>query len=226
MIEIVIARYDEDLNWLIPYSKQFKITIYNKGPEIEQSLHNEFFDVINLQNIGREAHSYLIHIVKNYGKMDDVVLFLQGRISDEMDHVYEHPHMYVDEALKYGFSAKHISFYSPVGWFHDFDPSKIPTLQKLPPGQLDILEYIREYIGPIPPCTTHSLRGCFAASSESISSRPLEFYIRLLKSIPEINNPVEIHYLERLWGFIFSRNKNLMKLFGLPDYYTNCFLNG
>ena len=59
-IEIVISRYNEDIQWTEKY-KQF-VTIYNKG-------NDPIDDAISLINVGREAHTYLHHIVHNYDNL-------------------------------------------------------------------------------------------------------------------------------------------------------------
>jgi hypothetical protein len=72
--EIVVARYNENLDWLkkIKKSKDIKITVYNKG--------KDDIDVpfIKLPNIGRESHTYLYHIIHNYDKLADQTIFCQG----------------------------------------------------------------------------------------------------------------------------------------------------
>ena len=72
--EIVIARYNENLDWLkkIKKSKDLKITVYNKGPnDIDVPF-------IPLPNIGRESHTYLYHIIHNYDNLADQTIFCQG----------------------------------------------------------------------------------------------------------------------------------------------------
>ena len=72
--EIVVARYNENLDWLkkIKKSKDIKITVYNKGlPDIS-------IDAINLPNTGRESGTYLYHIINNYDKLADQTIFCQG----------------------------------------------------------------------------------------------------------------------------------------------------
>ena len=75
---LIISRFNEDINWLKEI-KGFKIIIYNKGNKLSN---NKFKNIINLKNVGRESHTWLYHIVKNYGVLDDVTIFLQGRIDD------------------------------------------------------------------------------------------------------------------------------------------------
>lgn len=73
-LEIVVARYNENLDWLkdIKKSKDIKITVYNKG--------NDDITVpfIPLPNIGRESHTYLYHIINNYENLADQTIFCQG----------------------------------------------------------------------------------------------------------------------------------------------------
>ena len=70
--EIVVARYNENLDWLKLLSEKVKITIYNKG-------NNDIdFPFIALPNIGRESHTYLYHIITNYNNLADRTIFCQG----------------------------------------------------------------------------------------------------------------------------------------------------
>ena len=66
-MDIVVARYTEDLGWLDAFNG-FNIFIYNKGRDGTG---------IKLDNIGREANTYLYHIVNNYNNLNDSC-FLQG----------------------------------------------------------------------------------------------------------------------------------------------------
>ena len=70
MTGIVVARYNEDIKWLDEFNN-FNVHLYNKG---DDNLENS----TKLPNIGREAHTYLTHIVENYDNLDDVIIFTQG----------------------------------------------------------------------------------------------------------------------------------------------------
>ena len=59
---IVVARYNEDIEWLNNYKN---VIIYNKGEKV-QTKHK----VIELPNIGREAHTIFYHICENYENLD------------------------------------------------------------------------------------------------------------------------------------------------------------
>jgi hypothetical protein len=77
-MELVIARYNEDIDWINLISSDVSIKLYNKGDDISH-------ENIKLANIGRESHTYLTYLVENYDRIpDDGVIFTQGR---PFDHV-------------------------------------------------------------------------------------------------------------------------------------------
>lgn len=74
---IVVAHYQEDLNWLhgIP-----DVLVYSKGPHPPPG-------AIQLHNQGREACTYLDHLIRNYDNLAPVTLFTQGHPFDHVHHV-------------------------------------------------------------------------------------------------------------------------------------------
>lgn len=76
-MEVVIARYNESLKWM--RNMDFpRCVIYNKGETMPGT--------IQRPNIGREAETYLYHIITNYESLADWTLFLQG---NPLDHSRE-----------------------------------------------------------------------------------------------------------------------------------------
>jgi hypothetical protein len=71
-VEIVIARYNEDISWINKIPSKTKITIYNKG------IDDIKYPSIKLPNVGRESHTYLTHIIDNYDNLADTTIFTQG----------------------------------------------------------------------------------------------------------------------------------------------------
>jgi hypothetical protein len=125
-IEIIIARYNEDLDWLKKIPKEFKITIYNKGQDdIENIPPNA--TIIKLPNIGRESHTYLYHIIENYDKLADKTIFCQG------DSIFHSPDfLKLLKNTKYFEPIQPLSaYYWPDGKepHYFFNPPK-PTLEK------------------------------------------------------------------------------------------------
>lgn len=78
-IKIVVARYNEDVSWLSDI--QHDKIVYNKGNFLENT--------IVLKNIGREALTYLYHIVENYDNISEWTVFLQGNPFDHCKNIIE-----------------------------------------------------------------------------------------------------------------------------------------
>ena len=77
---IVIARYNEDIEWSKKYSSN--VLIINKGDKIEGIEKQIFYP-----NVGREGHSYYKYIVDNYDNLDDYIIFLQGNPFDHTPNI-------------------------------------------------------------------------------------------------------------------------------------------
>ena len=80
-IEFVIAHYNENIDYLNFFPKNSKITIYHKGETpIDKLIFNENknIEVINLANVGRNPHTILYHIIKNYNNLYPLTFFLPG----------------------------------------------------------------------------------------------------------------------------------------------------
>ena len=82
-IEIVVSRYNENLDWIHQYPfNQFEYIVYNKG-------FNEKFNkknvkkVISLPNVGVCDHTYLYHIVSNYDScsLRPITIFFPGSVN-------------------------------------------------------------------------------------------------------------------------------------------------
>ena len=72
-LTLVIARYAEDITWTNAYHD---ITlIYNKGAD---NLHLDTPTKLRLENVGREGHTYLHHIIENYDCLADQIIFSQA----------------------------------------------------------------------------------------------------------------------------------------------------
>jgi hypothetical protein len=73
-VEIVLARYDEDISWSDMYADVR--TVYCKGDiDCDPDWHK-------LPNVGREGHTYLHHIVENYDMLADWTVFSQAAIPE------------------------------------------------------------------------------------------------------------------------------------------------
>ena len=78
---IVIARYNEDLDWVFPYRDC--VIVYNKGLDDMSN----FPKAIKLKNQGREGDTYLHHMLNNYDNLSDRITFLQGEALTHNDTI-------------------------------------------------------------------------------------------------------------------------------------------
>jgi hypothetical protein len=67
-IDVIVARYKEDLMWTKTVQPGKRILVYNKCGIMCNSL----------PNVGREAHTYLHHILHEYRTLPDWTFFTQG----------------------------------------------------------------------------------------------------------------------------------------------------
>lgn len=73
--QIVIARYNEDLEWT-KFLKS-ETVIYNKGSNVDTK-----HKTIKLPNIGMGGATFWYHIIENYDNLADITLFTQGHPFD------------------------------------------------------------------------------------------------------------------------------------------------
>lgn len=58
MVKIVVARYNEDVHWLLPIIRN--CVVYNKGSDDLNYINNKF--IIKLENFGKEGGTYIKHM--------------------------------------------------------------------------------------------------------------------------------------------------------------------
>lgn len=96
---LVVSRYNENISWTKLYNKVY---IYNKGEQLENTNHNVYY----LDNIGREGHTYLSHIIDNYNNLDEYIIFCQG-------DPFEHAPDFIKLTKKHYTEFKE---YQPLSW--------------------------------------------------------------------------------------------------------------
>ncbi len=200
---IVVARYNEDISWLPsgdPYVK-----VYNKGKDRASALDkNTFLDkheCLDLENIGRESHTYLTYIVDNYNSLPDIVFFTQG----SPDHTGGHP---IDYFINIGGDCSE-NYHVTKGPYYDFDENGHLNWETLSPSPLNFHDWFSKYIdsdidtrdGDI----TWWMGATFSVKSEKILTRTKEYYQELLDQFPKDHSNPEIgHFFERSWYYMFN----------------------
>jgi hypothetical protein len=194
MIELVVARYQEDLEWLRAFDEcsDFKVTIYNKGPPIECGPHS----VIARPNVGREAETWLYHCTTRYDTLADHTVFLQG-------YPFDHTTTPVTpESLR-----RAVCPYMPLRRLHtEFSHDEPFPMSK----------WYAEYLfGACPPVLAFSPGAQYLLSRERIHRHPPALYTRL-HTMCSIETPVitwsspvsptatNAWILERLWPLVWA----------------------
>lgn len=220
-LELVIARYREDLFWLRELG--LPATVYNKGPALEPGgLLPDAIQpgprVIPLPNIGREAHTFFTHIINEYADLPEWTVFLQG---DPFAHLAPPQEPRLSPAALRQKLMDLVALGQPfagLAWFrlrcdglgrpHDLaDPAKegrwkgwgkdIPVAQVF--EALFDAPAPQQFIARAP-------TGNMLVRRERILARPLEFYRRALELVLADADDARNtgHAFERLWQAVFA----------------------
>ena len=74
MIDIILARYQEDINWILPNRNLFdNVYVFNKGSQVP---FDDSFKVENLLNLGREAGTYFYFLSNYYDTIEDDKIYI------------------------------------------------------------------------------------------------------------------------------------------------------
>lgn len=187
-IELVVARYLEDLSWLNNIPSQITARVYDKSPSG------------NLPNIGREAHTYLHHICANYDALSDLTIFAQGK---PFDHAFD-----FHKTLRALAATPDVAAFQWLGHIIDTDDENGARLfatwsKNSGDERLDMNGFHRALFGEVgPEKYTFVLGAQFIASREMIRSRSLLFWQRALQI--SMDFPDAAHCYERSWDRVFD----------------------
>lgn len=195
---LVVARFNEDVEWTRAYPQKI---IYNKGDKttIPEDLHAFVQD---LPNVGREAHTYIHHIVQHYDTLDDVTVFTQAdylpHISEEdfakLFDITDASHNLTDSSVwmcgvnKYNFRISN--------WGGPLTPSKYDETY----GQW----YERVFDAPFVHGVHVYKNGIFSVHKSRIRKYPKAFYEKLLSELDYCHSPETAHFMERTWAKMFQ----------------------
>jgi len=206
-IELVIARFEEDLLWIRRVPPSLRITIYNKGgsPALPSDFPKRMgVTATSLANVGREAETYLRHLVGRYDSLAPLTVFCQG-------HPFDHApdfHASLQELASGMAGANSLTPFTWYGFLDETDDphgrrlfvpwSKNPERRELSTGVL-----YEALFGEATPTLFHFRGGAqFAASRDAIWRRPLDFYELALELCASIS--LAAHSYERIWDRLFG----------------------
>ena len=215
-IRLVVARHREDLSWLGEVG--LPCTVYNKGPELDPAALPPGAEIVPLENLGREAHTYLTHILANYGRLPAFTALLQG---DPFTHLAppEEPRV-TPQGLRQrllDLAARNTPF-AGLAWFrlrcdglgrpHDLaDPAKKGRWKGWGKDIPVATTFEALFFAPAPKeFIARASTGNMLVCRERILARSRAFYQRaqnLVLADPDDADNIG-HALERLWQAIFS----------------------
>jgi len=210
---IVIARYNESIDW-IKYinTNLFDIFIYNKGNNI--NINNINCKIIKLDNIGRESHTYLYHIINNYDNLPEKIIFTQAHPFDHVRNTFIHEiNNFNNCSLNFFYFSKNI-----LNIKYDINTNNFIEF-----GHLNGIEWKNNHSLVSPIATTMKKLfenydeqkvnivfgpgAIYGVNKNLINKNTKDFYIKcgdILNKSSNLKNPDEGHSFERLWYYIFN----------------------
>lgn len=218
--DLVIARYQEKLEWMTKYEEyNFQnIYVYNKGQNDGQcNLKGKECVQFRLKNEGRCDHTYLYHIIKNFDTLADVTVFTKGsshglreskklkftvkKVFETKDTVFSVSEHYVPVniahhsfSLEYYRSTHHENYTGPG----DTEGMTMKLADPRPFGRW----YDKNFPGIVTTKAVYS--GVFAISKAHVHQHPKSYYESLIKELEGHPNPEVGHYFERAWVAVFN----------------------
>ena len=200
-LELVVARHAEDLNWLRRAPKTVRVTVYNKGVDPGPGA--------VLPNIGREAHTYLHHIVERYDDLADVTVFCQGKPFDHVPDLHKvlrklaGGDLSIDGFLWLGFVIDRDDRTGSLlfqNWTKNADHHPLP---------LDVFWKALWGEAAADSCVFYP-GGNFMVTRDRVRSRPRAFYEKALRISEDLADAA--HCFERVWDRVFDVN-------GIPELH-------
>lgn len=225
-VDLVIARYKENLCWLdnsvrILQEKGYNVTVYlyDKGdhpPVISTELWYE-----TLPNVGRESHTYLHHIITHldlyHSEPEHYVVFLQGSFMDHASLFYQgfsSPHelieaFIIDAISNRCASLKWATTHEDVGWnaahwnfrIAMHSGRVLSPLVNMPFGQWFVRNVY--HVFPQNALLRWWVSALFCASSKLLVKRPRKYFENLEQQLLHLDPEVG-HFMERSWVYIIG----------------------
>ena len=225
-IEFIIAHYNESFEYLKYLPKNQIITIYYKGdkkaslPKINLNI-----KLIQLENIGKEYHSYLTHIINNYENLTKINFFLSASFLKLKDRtrnftkIYKKISsfnrdkfngLYTSEDKYFLFKNEKNKHLNPKFRILNHITSQNKKYEIIQSNKFPLDNFFFTYFKDKKlDKNIKSLNGIFATNKENIISVDKEVFKSIISEYKIPNKDYESgHYLERLYPSIFKLNEN------------------
>lgn len=190
--QLVVSHYEKDLTWVETASDYLDVVVYDKSDKGSK--------YTKLENIGREPHSYMYHIIENYDSLAEWTIFAQ-------DNPFEHVDNWMDivsgDQIAWNQHAKlkqkGTYFFSNLGVLQS-DQVGGPHHTGLPMLEVWNATFTQECplsisFAPSCHCVIHR---------ESILIRPVTFYQNILQILKDTYHSPWV--FERYLSYIFDSN--------------------
>jgi hypothetical protein len=220
-IEIVVARYNESLNWTTEYPfNQFNYTVYNKGIN-DHFAKTHVSKIINLPNVGRCDHTYLHHIVRNYDtkSLAKITIFLPGSIN--MAHkkpIALKMLGYISKTKRAAFFAQHSENIRSefAGVTMDNYLCRNPCNRAINPESKCLPALIRPFGSWYDHhfgdrlVKSYAYYGILSVDKRDVMQYKKDWFMKFLYGVARHSNPEAGHFTERSWAAIFYPMKHTL----------------
>ncbi len=206
--QLVCAHYEESLDWLRGVPEEVDVRVYHKG---RIPFHVAGHSYSRLDNVGREAHTYLYHICNCYGSLAEVTLFCQGY---NEDHTSVNRPVWRLLSLPPGAEMAGPFQVGPLREWNDTGQMLHYGKWALAAATGDMRMAPRTFTAwwetTLGECLlghrglTYYPGSIFAVTREAVLRRPKGFYESLLAQVASHKNPEEAYYLERAWPYLWK----------------------
>lgn len=216
-IEIVISRFNEDLNWLkeAPFNRHKNIICYNKSDN-DNFYKPEGMIVRKLPNLGRETHTYLYHIMNYYDNLPDTTIFLPGsgdfetKIDNCRDTVLLAEKYQRNVFLgNYNENVRNHSYRFMIDRWDVRHPLNNAQNKECLLTPAIIRPYGKWYDHHFKDMVMNYVNWCgiFALTRETLRQHSIEHYMPYFKQLSVGKDLEAVHYIERSWNAIFHPMK-------------------
>jgi hypothetical protein len=208
MLEIVVSHYNnKQFEKILDLFSDSKITIYDKSQAYKNA---KWANIIKSKNIGREAETYLNHIILNYDNLSEYTLFMQddtnNHIPSNSDFI-ENIHKVMNEKQQFHLFKSTYREGGEVyirtindGYF-DMNISHAYDIINSLSSPDAIIKVCEKFNINLPKTYTTETCAFFILHRDMILKRSKEFYINL--RLWSIENEKNYWVLEYIWKLMF-----------------------
>jgi hypothetical protein len=199
-VELVVARYQEPVAWLRRVPRSIHVRLFDKGGDLTPA-DVPRSELVRLPNLGREAHTYLHHLLTRRDALAPLTVFCQG-------HPFDHASDFHRTLRALATGEERVQGFRWLGFIIDTDDDRgrrlfVPWSKN--PGRRELrLDrfHLALFDAPCPPRVRFFPGAQFAVTAERARARPADFYARALELSSTF--PDAAHCFERLWDRVFG----------------------